>query len=145
MGHNSKYADKAKSKAQKAHEIHWKFYDFINKKCGIKGLTEHEIDEQMVGWDLMEKIERYVKRNPQIKIVYVDDEMFSSSMLVLIPHPEMGVSVKFIPQNSNVKGQFFLYHNHLKNLMSELKHLEMSVYSEGSMSKSKFQKTENNK
>jgi hypothetical protein len=73
----------------------------------------------------MERIEKYVKRScPEIKIVKCDDEYYSSSFLLLIPHPTPGITIKFVPRLYYIRNQFFLYENHYKQLISKLEEMK---------------------
>jgi hypothetical protein len=85
-----------------------------------KGWSDREYkafdSSKMLGYSAMQKVERYEKKYGGIKIVYVDDNVFAGSMLVLIPHDKMGITVIFIPQCTDEKDIFFLYPNHIKQL-----------------------------
>lgn len=76
--------------------------------------------EKMVGYDAMINVEKYAKSHKEIKIIHCDDSVFASSMIVLIPHPKMGISFIFIPQCTSVKGELFLYPNSIASLADTL-------------------------
>ena len=78
---------------------------------------------ELSGYGAICKVEEYVKENPDIKIVPCDDAVYSSSIVVLIPHPHHGITVLFIPQNHNKRG-FFLYDCHYEKLMEEMKKMK---------------------
>lgn len=73
-----------------------------------------------MGYEAIQKIEKYVKRNKDIKIVKSSDSVFSSSIIVLIPHPTFGITMMFIPQNSLMQNQMFLYPKEYANLINTL-------------------------
>ena len=80
------------------------------------------------GWEAMQKMERFMKRFPQVVEVGVDDDYFASSSLYFIPHSTktdyMGTSVVYIPQCTGEDPiAFFLYEGHAKNLADVLKTL----------------------
>jgi hypothetical protein len=53
-------------------------------------------------------------------LVPVDDSIFDGSYLVLVPHPEMGITVIFVPQYSNIQSQFFIYPQHGEALIDAI-------------------------
>jgi hypothetical protein len=93
---------------------------------------DHEWKER--GWDLIEKLEKFSARRPQIRMVRVDDSSFSNSELVLVPHTYdtsklgctyMGTTVVFVAQCAgDPPVEFFLYPNHLRNLIETLQEIE---------------------
>lgn len=99
----------------KIHAIAWKFEKFLQKNWGENYWNE------LHGHEVMEKIEKYVKKNPAIKIAHCDDDLFASSILVIVPHFKMGHTVYYIPQLTTRKDHFFLYPNHRKSLLEALK------------------------
>ena len=72
------------------------------------------------GYEVMEKIESYAKENPEISIAHCDDDLFASSILVIIPHKDMGNTVLFVPQLTTITNKFFLYPNHQASLIKAL-------------------------
>jgi hypothetical protein len=92
----------------------------------------HEWKEK--GWDLIEKLEKFAAKHPQIRMVRVDDSSFTNSELVLVPHtydtPKlgcsyMGTTVIFVAQCAgDPPVEFFLYPNHLRNLIQTLQEVE---------------------
>lgn len=90
--------------------------------------NERELNDRLCGYEVIERIEKYVKRScPEIKIVRCDDDVHAGSILLLIPHPTFGITVMFIPQCTTIQNTFFLYGNHYKMLLSELGKME-SIY-----------------
>jgi hypothetical protein len=92
----------------------------------------HEWKEK--GWDLIEKLEKFAAKRPQIRMVRVDDSSFTNSELVFVPHtydtPKlgcayMGTTVIFIAQCAgDPPVEFFLYPSHLRNLIKTLQEVE---------------------
>ncbi|WP_421977120.1 hypothetical protein [Roseivirga seohaensis] len=122
--------------AEKIHRISTKFWNWVFKKYG-KGLKGGklrssdyflELSKRMVGWEVIEAIEKFVEKEcPEVKIVWVDDQVHSSSILVLIPHPKMGVTILFVPQNTRTNNFFFMYPIHVNNLMEALNELKPTI------------------
>ena len=83
---------------------------------------------KLVGYDVMCEVRKYIKKNPQIKMVAVDDEHHSGSQLLLIPHERkdyfMGTTMMFIPQCTSTQNTFFLYPNAVDELIEELKEIQ---------------------
>jgi len=75
------------------------------------------------------KIEKYIKSHcSEIRIIRCDDESYSGSILLLIPHPNHGITVMFIPQCTSIQNQFFLYSGHFKQLLQNLSEMK-EIYS----------------
>lgn len=130
--------------ANKQHRVWHKFSNWISKTYGkdlwgkevvnvitdekgkkhkikYKNFNELELSRRLVGYKVMCRIKNYVRRYcPEIKIVHCDDSVYAGSDILLIPHPEHGITMIFIPQCTNVQNEFFLYYGHYKNLMKEL-------------------------
>ena len=111
----------------------WEFMEGIGangKKFKIKhrSFTDLELSRRLTGYESMCKVEKFVKRcSPEIKIIRCDDSIYAGSDILLIPHPNHGITVIFIPQCTTVQNQFFLYKNHHKELVKALKEME-NVY-----------------
>lgn len=127
-----KFITKTYGKDLYGEEIVNEFVDANGKKRKFKyrNFNEVELSRRLVGYEVMERIEKYIKKSiPEIKIVRCDDSYHAGSDLLLVPHPGHGITIIFIPQLTGVQNQFFLYEGHYKMLMSALK--EMSgVYKE---------------
>lgn len=95
------------ARTEKKHRIWWDF----------KNAIELGFD---AGYESMEVIEQYVQDHSEIEICTCDDSSFAGSDLVFVPHPDMGVSVVYVPQLSGGSAQFFLYPGHLNNLIDTL-------------------------
>jgi hypothetical protein len=94
------------------------------------------------GWELMQEIEAFAKKHPDIVISGVDDDSHSSSDIVFIPHRDKhycwGITVVYVPQSaSGLSGLatspavFFLYPGHLKALLATLNGLAKMIRSYG--------------
>jgi hypothetical protein len=91
--------------------------EVIYNKRKLKSFTS----KNMLGWSAMMRVERYAKTHKEIKIVRCDDGMHSSSLIVLVPHPTMGITCIYIPQNeTNQPNQFFLYPDNSIELLKEI-------------------------
>jgi hypothetical protein len=108
----------------------WEIVEITNDdgkivKFKSRSFNELELSRRLVGYDVMCKIERYVKRCcPEIKIIGCDDSYYSSSFILLIPHPRHGITIMFIPQCTTIQNQLFLYDGHFDLLMEELKKMK---------------------
>ena len=111
----------------------WEFMEGIGangKKFKIKhrSFNDLELSRRLTGYEAMCKVEKFVKRCcPEIKIIRCDDSIYAGSDILLIPHPNHGITVIFIPQCTTVQNQFFLYKNHHKELVKAQKEME-NVY-----------------
>lgn len=97
-------------------------YDKKSNKCvKSKRRLKAFSSKNMQGYKTMVRVERYVEKHPEIQIVKCDDSVFSSSMIVLVPHPTMGISFIYIPQNNTyIQGELFLYPDHSEELIEKL-------------------------
>jgi hypothetical protein len=94
------------------------------KVIKYKDFNECELSKRLVGFEVLERIEKYVAKHcKDIKVVRCDDSVYSGSSLFLIPHPKHGITIIFIPQCTSIQNQFFLYDSHYKNLMKALKEM----------------------
>lgn len=139
--------EKMVKKAKEVHRIWHKFEKWLTKTYGsdlygewvrekikigkkrrilkYRSFNDLEFSRRICGYEVIERIEKYVKRHcPEIKIVYCDDDVHSGSIILLIPHPAHGISVMFIPQCTTIQNRFFLYDNHYKMLMEELEKMK---------------------
>lgn len=90
-----------------------------------RSFNDLELSRRLVGYEAICKIEKYVKRHcPEIKIVRCDDGVHAGSDILLIPHPNHGITVIFIPQCTLIQNQFFLYKNHYSKLIGALKEMK---------------------
>lgn len=118
---NEETFDRIKEK----HSVWHKFVEFLEKEYGEGWETN------LHGHEAIEKIEKYASENPEICIAYCDDNHFASSILVVVPHKDMGNTVIFVPQLTTVTNNFFLYPNHQKSLLEALnKNTHKHPYSE---------------
>ena len=81
---------------------------------------------KMIGYECMNQIDEYVKDHPEIKVVGVDDDYFTGSYIVLVPHPKMGITAIYVPQNGS-DNNFFLYSGHARNLIEALEKMEKEI------------------
>ena len=108
------------------------------KKTGktfrYRNYNEYELSKRLVGYEVMVKIERYVNRFcPEIKILKCDDDHHAGSFILLIPHPNHGITMLFIPQCTSVNNQMFLYSQHHSELMKAMKKMGSKVYNKKSL------------
>jgi hypothetical protein len=95
------------------------------KKIKYKEFNEAELSRRLVGYEVLEKMEKYVARHcKEIKVVRCDDSLYAGSRIFLIPHPKHGITMLFVPQCTTIQNQFFLYDNHYKDLMKALKEMK---------------------
>lgn len=76
------------------------------------------------GYELSQRVRRWAKKYPAVRIVMVDDERFSTSDIVLMPEyvkgKLWGVFATFIPQNIGEPVQFFMYPNNVGGMIDAL-------------------------
>ncbi len=109
----------------------YKYLDKNNKKFKYRNFDSTEFNKRLVGYDVMQRVERYINRFcPEIKIIRCDDAVYAGSIILLIPHPEHGITVMYIPQCTSQQNQFFLYGSHCKALIKGLTEMK-KVYSKG--------------
>jgi len=93
-----------------------------------KGKFRYFDTKDFSGYDAMCRAEKYASKHKEIIVVGCDDAVFASSDIVLVPHEDndgyWGTTVLFIPQCTTDKGQFFLYPNHLNNLLEVLQKIK---------------------
>lgn len=106
-------------------EVQYLYPETFGKKYKYRQFNEDELYKRMVGFEVISRIEGYVKRYlPEIEIVRCDDAAYSGSTILLIPHPKHGITVFYIPQCTSIQNQFFLYENHYKSLLKSLKKMK---------------------
>ena len=101
-----------------AHKIWHKFDDWLTETFG------GNYNSKLIGYDAQCKIEKYAKDNPAIRILCCDDDVFASSILVLIPQPTRGITVKFIPQCTEIQNTFFLYDRNYEKFIETLNEMK---------------------
>jgi hypothetical protein len=114
--------EKVYERTEYIHGIYHAFCDYMKQ-------WYHDSDgnfdsHELIGYEAAERVEEYAKDHPEIQIAYCDDDVFSSSIIAFIPHPDMGVSIIFIPQCCSTLNQFFLYPNHLEYLLEKLNEIK---------------------
>lgn len=104
---------------KKVHKIWHKFEKFLISNFG------ENYHDNLAGYECQLKIEKFIKNKcPEIKIVKCDDEVFASSILLLVPHPSMGITILFVPQCTKIGNHFFLYEGHFNMLTEELEKMK---------------------
>lgn len=105
-------------------EWQYMFPEQFGKKHKYRSFNEEVLHQRLVGYEVLNRVEKYVKRYiPEIEIVRCDDAVYSGSTLFLIPHPKHGISVFYIPQCTSIQNQFFLYESHYKCLLGALERM----------------------
>ena len=95
----------------------------------IKEFMLEERDEfALTGWELMEKVEEWALKWPEdVRITRCDDNMFMSSLIVLIDHKTptqfMGTTMVTIPQMGSQPQVMFLYPGHREGLREKLREI----------------------
>lgn len=115
---------KIKDDSKEIYKIYFKFYKFLSKNFG-SGLKKDEsfdykLSERLSGFEVMEKIDKYVKLNSDIKIVKCDDSFYSTSYIILVPLPKMAIRMFFVPQCTEIKNEIILGSYNIDNLFKEL-------------------------
>ena len=126
--------------AGKLHKLSESFFKHLQKKYYK---LEHKINlnwqsskrkyrtydgTKVYGHGAMQHIEKFVNKHPGIKIAWCDDDVHATSRLVFIPHRTnkdwMGVTVLFVPQCTNIQNKFFLYPEHVNDLIKTLREIK---------------------
>jgi len=95
------------------------------KKLKYRSFSENEFNRRLVGYEVIDNVENYIKRYcKEIKIVHCDDSYHSGSIILLIPHINHGITTMFIPQCTSIQNSFFLYGNHYDDLIKGLEELK---------------------
>lgn len=95
------------------------------KKLKYRSFNENEFNRRLVGYEVIENVERYVKRYcKEIQIVRVDDSYHAGSIILLIPHINHGITTMFIPQCTSIQNSFFLYGSDFNELIKGLEKLK---------------------
>lgn len=114
-------------KTADVHKLYHKFIKHFQVETG-KGFKW-----KYTGYELMKKVKRWAQNNPQVKVIYCDDDIYCSSYLVFIPHqnndPQSvdhyhGTTVIFISQTNDFPTVFFLYPHHARNVVDTLKEIK---------------------
>lgn len=105
-------------KTPKEHKIWYAFCEHFKKWYHDDGGNFTSID--MIGFKAMCRVEKYAKNHPEIKIVQCDDYVFASSLIILVPHPKMGITFIFIPQCTTIQGELFLRPENINRLIDNL-------------------------
>ncbi len=104
---------------KKIHQYWYSFAKHFGSLYGI-GFDGNVLSEKMVGSDCMDELDKYVKKHPEVVLVPTDDSVFASSYFVLVPHPDMGITIIFVPQCTTVQNQMFMYPRHSDILIEEI-------------------------
>lgn len=114
--------DNENERVNRLHHIWWDFSNYM-KQLYSNGNGDFD-SEQMIGSDASDTVYEYAKTHPEIYIVPCDDSYFMGSDIVLIPHPEMGITAIYIPQCCNSINKFFLYPGHIEHLIKTIEEIK---------------------
>lgn len=132
-------------RVKQIHKVYHKFYNWLYKTYGsdlisnqflqvgektlnYKVYNDFELSKRLIGYEVIGKVEKYCKKYcPEIKIIKCDDADFCGSVILLIPHQDMGITILYIPQCTQIQNQFFLYQNHFNQLTKALEEMK-TVY-----------------
>ena len=78
------------------------------------------------GWDFMERVKAFAKRNPTVRLASVDDSYHMGSVVALIPHVMLdgsnwGTTMVGIPQNGDTPLELHLYPEDARSLMNGIR------------------------
>ena len=105
---------------KKIHGVYWNFIKWLYKITEVEPNNERQLFKSLAGYEIMEKVEKYAKRHKEIKISYVDDNNNSTSLMVYVSHPTHGITIIYIPQTTTISNTWFLYENHLDQIVETL-------------------------
>jgi len=120
--------------------IYYSTVTIAGKDFKTRNIKEPEFSSRLCGFRVIERIEKYATRHPEIKICRCDDSIFAGSIIVLVPHPMMGISVFFIPQCTSTQNELFLYQDHLVSLIKYLDDMGAAVYPKNGTLENKYTK-----
>ena len=88
---------------------------------------------EMNGYEAVKRVIRYAKKNPEIRILRCDDDIFCGARIVLIPHPTMGITAIIITQATSHRGELFFYPHDMDMIVDEIKKMksEFNLKQEG--------------
>lgn len=92
-------------------------------KIGKKTIKyRYELKWKWKGYELMDRVEEWAKKHPEVTIAHVDDDYFAGSDVVFIPHKSekkfMGTTVLYIPQLTGEDPiSFFMYPGHARSML----------------------------
>lgn len=121
------FSDHMKSSMREAGRVHDLFFEFRQRIDAEKDVDKKR--EKALKW-------AESRKNKGVQIVRVDDNVYASSDLILIPHRTEksvhGTTIVYVPQIEvyNDLPIFFLYANHLDSLLAALKALKKSYASQ---------------
>jgi len=106
--------------------IHTLFHRFHERFMTFDGDGYMGSDFKFHGYDLMQKVEKFVRYNPSCALIHCDDNLHCGSYILLIPHEldkeYWGTTVVNIPQYG-IPTCLFLYPYHLEQMLVSLKTL----------------------
>ncbi len=116
-----KLEEKLIGRTEKIHRIWWDFAEYM--KQWYEDDDGNFDPEQLMGYEASERVYEYIKTHPEIIVVPCDDSHFMSSDIVLVPHPDMGITAIYIPQCCCSINKLFLYPGHANALVSAINKL----------------------
>jgi hypothetical protein len=99
-------------------------------------IAKNVLGSGLIGSDLIDKMDRFVKKHPSIIATGVDDDHFCNSAVYYIPHENeseiWGVTVLYIPQCTGEKPiSFFLYPDHLRGQIYAINEIAKRMRAKG--------------
>jgi len=88
-------------------KMHKYYRDFCQTILGVDQFNTSVLS----GEEDIAKIEEYAETHREIKLIDVEDDRYEGSILILIPHPDHGVTIVFVPQSTTIGNTFFMYPN----------------------------------
>lgn len=100
----------------------WRYIELSSgKKLKWRDFNDYELSKRLVGVNVIEKVEKYIRKNiPEIKVITCDDTSYTGSLILLVPHPSHGITFLYIPQSTSIQNHFFLYEGHYQSLIRAL-------------------------
>jgi hypothetical protein len=116
-------------------DVHLVWHEFVNhfKEQVMFDDSQFPVERwKLIGYDLMKAVEPWAKGWPDdVQIVRCDDNIHTSSQLVIIQHRTRdnsvyhGTTIVFIPQNDGDPSVMFLYEHHLNSLADALSNIKL--------------------
>lgn len=102
------------------HHIWWDFQNTF-------GDPDHNTEDiKLAGYEDIARVIEWSKKYPEVIITGCDDYNNSSSILVLIPSFNHGISVVYIPQTTEITNVMFLYPEMQNALIKALKSIKIT-------------------
>ncbi len=117
----------------------WKFFnnpDGQKKPIKYRSFNEVKLSHRLHGHDVISRVKTYItKYCPEIRVLECDDDTAAGSIILLIPHPNYGISFMFIPQCTQIQNRFQMGQTEIKILIRSLTNINKQIFNKNYMKK----------